>query len=74
MNFITKLFCSHNFIFHGWSYVRCKKCGIVKENVSMNAKLQNEYWEKIRGENPVFSKENINIELLKRGRNSHIQK
>lgn len=67
--------CNHDFTFHGWSYVKCKLCGLTKTDEALNAKLQEQRWERIREEvpdHPMFTKEAINNEIRKRGReNTH---
>ena len=40
MGFIKKLFCKHSdWKPRGWSYVKCGKCGAVKDNPELNEKL-----------------------------------
>lgn len=67
--------CNHDFNFHGWSYIKCKECGLVKEDEAMNAELQKQYWERARAsvpDHPMFTKQAINNELMKRSRLSHL--
>lgn len=74
---VKRITCKHDFNFHGWSYVKCKNCGLVREDEKMNIELQNSYWERARAsapDHPMFTKEAINNELMKRGRASHIVK
>lgn len=69
MTLFRQLTCKHDWTWHGWTMIKCKKCDKVKTNEVMNAKLQSEFWEKriIPGD-PVFGREAINAMLIKRGR------
>lgn len=66
---LERLFCKHDWNWHGWSYVKCRKCGYTKINEELNAKLQREFWNKrvIDGD-PVFGREAINELMKERGR------
>lgn len=64
-----RLFCNHEWTFHGWSYVKCIKCGKVKDDEELNEKLQKDFLEKrIIKDCAVFGRDAINKQLAKRGR------
>lgn len=69
MKVIKQLFCKHDFTWHGWYYVICKKCDIKKYDPAKNEKLQGEFLKRhiIEGD-PVFSRESLNKQLSKYGR------
>lgn len=64
--------CNHEFTFHGWTYVECRKCKLVREDEKLNIKLYREHWEKILAGNPNFTKEDINSATMSRGRTTHL--
>lgn len=63
-----KLFCKHDYNWHGWSYCKCKKCDNTIYNPDLNRKIQTEWWKSrvIEGD-PVWGREAINKLLMWRG-------
>lgn len=65
MNFfkriIKRTICDHEWQFHGWSYIKCKKCEQVKIDEAKNAELQQKFWEdRIIEGDPIFGRDAIN--------------
>ncbi len=48
-NIFEQLFCEHKWYAHGWLYVKCEKCGKVRENKELNTKLLDEKFNRMYG-------------------------
>lgn len=67
MLFAKRIFCKHEWIHHGWSYIKCTKCERTKLDEEKNEELMGK-WLKKRRETTGESKEEINKFLSKKFR------